>query len=329
MLPLEATTVRADWEQTMAAMSPLLIGSDDDVWAFADGVLEARGLGGRAVTHLAARGDDLIAAVPADGLYRLRAGQAERIWDGDARACAIGPDGTPYVGIEPAMIHRRDPGGIWRRCDAIDALPSRGDWTYPPPPHEPHVLAIDFSAGLLVAGIEVGGVIVSSDRGERWEERNAGLYVDVHSVRPDPSEADALYAVTGAGFYASRDAGRSWRERMAGVRNGYTIGLSVHPERAGALLIAAGARPPGREGRLYRSDDGGETWAEIRDPALPESFPRAPVPLLTAAGACIGTDEGRIFQAEEAAGRWRLVAELRSAINCMVVAGGSPSSVMH
>ena len=155
------------------------------------------------------------------------------------------------------------------------------------------------------------------------------MYVDVHSVRPDPSRPNTLYAVTGAGFYASTDAGRSWRAQMANVRNTYTVGLSVHPNRAGVLLVAAGDRPPGRNARLYRSDDGGATWAAIADRALPDPFPRAAVPLLTATGAWLGADDGRLFHAAETSEPWQPVAELPGAINCLAVAGESPSSVMH
>ena len=48
-----------------------------------------------------------------------------------------------------------------------------------------------------VAGVEVGGVLVSTDAGATWHEENKGLNVDVHSVRPDPFSS-ALFAVTGA-----------------------------------------------------------------------------------------------------------------------------------
>ena len=98
------------------------------------------------------------------------------MWEGDARSCAIGPDGALIAGVEPAMIYRSDDGGdTWRRLDPIDALPTRAEWTFPPPPHEPHVLSIDFlpeDPAALLAGVEVGGVILSPDRGETWVERN-------------------------------------------------------------------------------------------------------------------------------------------------------------
>lgn len=254
-----------------------------------------------------------------------------RMWEGDARSCAIGPDGAWYVGSEPAMIHRSDDRGAnWTRCDAIDSLPTRGEWTFPPPPHEPHVLSIDFlpdEPDTVLAGIEVGGVILSRDRGETWQECNDGVYVDVHSVRPDPSRPGRLVAVTGAGFHASEDGGQHWQKRMEGIADWYTVGLAVDPER-GDILVAAGNRPPGLNARLYHSADGGGAWQTVEDAALPEVSHRAPVPFFTAGFAWLGTDTGALLRSPDGLGGWEPVAELPAPVTCFASDGRS-SSVMH
>src|SRR5690242_4861793 len=122
----------------------LYIGTDDGVWRLADDAAEQIGLAGRAVSHVADRDGTVLAAVPRDGLYRVGDGE-RRLWEGDARACAVAPDGALYVGVEPAMVYRsRDGGESWERLDAIDALPTRSSWDFPPPPHQPHVRSIDF-----------------------------------------------------------------------------------------------------------------------------------------------------------------------------------------
>ena len=110
----------------------ILLGTLDGVWRADDDGCERLGLAGRWVNHLASRGEALLAAISGDGLYELAGGDGRLIWEGDARCCAIGPDGSYYVGSEPAMLHRRERGGdAWTRCDAIDALPTRGEWTFP------------------------------------------------------------------------------------------------------------------------------------------------------------------------------------------------------
>ncbi len=77
-----------------------------------------------------------------------------------------------------------DRGATWSRSSQIDQLPTRSTWYSPPPPHERHVRSIDFlpnDARSVLVGIEVGGVLLSHDRGETWAEMNHGVYVDIHS----------------------------------------------------------------------------------------------------------------------------------------------------
>lgn len=77
--------------------------------------------------------------------------------------------------------------------------------TFPGPPHVPHTLSIDFAPkpqtdgdataeDIVIAGIEVGGCLVSASDG-LWEPRHGDiipdtqrpqLCIDVHQVRPDP-----------------------------------------------------------------------------------------------------------------------------------------------
>ena len=187
----------------------IVVGTDDGVRAVQDDSAQHLGLAGKRVTHVAARRGVTVATVPHDGLYQVD-GDERQLWEGDARSCAVAPDGALYVGTEPAMIYRSDDGGdAWQRCSAIDDLPTRSAWTFPPPPHEPHVRSIDFlprDGDSVLAGIEVGGVILSRDRGETWREMNEGVYVDVHAVRrtsrgrrgcsPAPGQGSTLQRTT-------------------------------------------------------------------------------------------------------------------------------------
>ncbi len=86
--------------------------------------------------------------------------------------------------------------------------------TFPGPPHVPHTLSIDFAPNpkadtettaedVVIAGIEVGGCLVTSSDG-LWETRHGSivhgtqrpqLCTDVHQVRPDPFDPNR-YAVS-------------------------------------------------------------------------------------------------------------------------------------
>ncbi len=304
---------------------PIVVGTDEGMWVVRGNAADRTGLASKRVSHVATRGNVNLASVPRDGLYQVGTGGEPRVWDGDARSCAIGPDGTFYVGTEPAMIYRSGDGGeSWRRCSAIDDLPTRSDWTFPPPPHEPHVRSIDFLPGdrdSVLAGIEVGGVILSRDRGDTWQELNEGVYVDVHAVRPDLARPGRLFACTGAGFYASEEDGASWEARWEGAGRGYTVGLSINPLRSGELLVTSGEGPPGRDGRVMHSLDGGKTWERITNAGLPDAYPRVAVPLFAEGVAWLATDDGRIFRSQNPRGGWSQVLDLGVRINALAAEG--------
>lgn len=308
----------------------VVFGTDDGVWQLDNGAPEPLGLAGKTISHVANDSGTILAAAPRDGVYEVSDAGERRIWEGDARSCAIGPDGKLYVGIEPAMVFRSDDAGqTWTRLDKIDELPTREQWSFPPPPHQPHVRSIDFlpsAANSVLVGVEVGGVLLSDDYGDHWKELNNGVHVDVHTVRPDPSQAGRLIAVTGGGLYASEDNGESWQHITEGLGQGYAVGVHINPDRPGEVLVATGERPPGLNARVYHSLDGGHSWEQITDSTLPGNYDRVPVVLFTEGSAWIATDEGQVFRADDARGSWSLAYELPIAIHA-VSAGGSPSSI--
>eukprot|EP00887_Chlorella_sp_A99_P004693 scaffold4.g4693.t1 len=250
-------------------------------------------------------------------------------WEGDARSCAAAPppggSGPPLlaVGSEPADVHvSTDGGACWTGADGFAAMPSRGTWSFPPPPHQPHCLSIELlpapapeedPAGggggggewELVAGVEVGGVMRSGDGGASYSELNNGLHPDVHSCRVDPHDRSHWLAVTGRGLYATRNAGASWSEH-AGVWEGrYTVGLAWNPERRGEVMVTAGDRPPALGVHVYLSQDGGERFEDVTEAAFltkEAKGSRTPVPFFWRGQALLGADSA---------------------------AGQSPSSVMH
>ena len=307
-----------------------MFGTSDGVWQLDNGPAERIGLVGKKVVHVADRNGTVLAAVPRDGLYLISDAGERRIWEGDARACAVAVDRKLYLGIEPAMVFRSDDGGKgWERLNKIDELPTREKWYFPGPPHEPHVRSIDFlpnTESSVLIGVEVGGVLLSLDYGDNWKEMNNGVHVDVHTVRPDPSQPGHMIAATGGGLYVSENGGESWKLITEGLGQGYAVGLHINPERAGEVLVATGERPPGLNARVYHSLDGGQSWSQIVDSTVPERYGRVPVVLFADDSSWIATDEGKVFRAENARGRWSLAYELSTTIH-VASAGGSPCSV--
>jgi hypothetical protein len=196
-----------------------------------DGSTSPVGLLKQFVTHVAVRGEHLLAACPvfgpihekhygvrkedqqaAGGLWHINLAspsslKAKQVWRGDARSCNVGPGDVPklYVGTEPAdVLSSEDLGASWKGTDSFKALASRPQWTFPGPPHIPHTLSIELAElngkQLVIGGVEVGGLVVSEDEGSSWEELGVGqICPDVHRCRADPFDQSRWLAVCGGG----------------------------------------------------------------------------------------------------------------------------------
>jgi photosystem II stability/assembly factor-like uncharacterized protein len=202
--------------------------------------------------------------------------------DEDVWAAAAPPDSPNevFVGTSHARLFRsRDAGRSFAECKRFLEVPGRDKWTFPPPPHIPHVRSIVFdrsNPGTMYVGVEEGGVIRSRDRGESFEVLNRGLYCDVHTIAIDPADSRRLYATTGGGFYLSEDSGGSWRRVTQGFNRNYTIPILVDSEQTEVVYTAAAAGPPpmwmaggGADALIFRSSDRGNTFEPISDQAGP------------------------------------------------------------
>ncbi len=233
-----------------------------------------------------------------------------------------------YLGVSPAMLYRSDDGGVsWTACDSLREIPGYESWTFPPPPHIPHVRSIAADpavTGGVYIGVEEGGVFRSPNGGRTWLSLNEGLYWDVHTVTPAAGET--LYATTGNGFYRSDDRGDRWAHYAGGLDRGYTVAFAVSPANPALIFTAAAATPPpgwrnGANAALYRSVDGGEHWEQLRD-GLPDRFERM-------VGALVAADDrqvaaaagGTLFCSDDRGERWRVLADGLHAVQALLPLG--------
>lgn len=234
--------------------------------------------------------------------------------------------GRMYLGVSPALVYRSDDDGLsWTACDSLTRVPGYETWTFPPPPHIPHVRSIiadPGQAGAIYIGVEEGGVFRSPDGGETWQSLNEGLYWDVHTVAAAAGGRD-LFATTGAGFHKSADGGGHWEHVSAGIDRRYTVPLLASRAHPGVLYTAAAGGPPptwaqGVNAALYRSEDGGERW-QRQAAGLPERFDVMVGSLLEdGEGNVYAAAGGQVFRCEAGRDRWKLLAEgldsVRSAV---------------
>src|SRR5829696_2742305 len=171
---------------------------------------------------LSGSGTQCLAVDPADPdtLYAgLRAGGVRRSEDGGRSwvDCALpepgvfslavsAADGAVYAGTEPSRLFRSaDRGESWHELDALLELPSR-PWTshvrwIAPNPHD---------AELILVGIELGGLMRSSDGGATWQDHRPGAQRDVHSLAWHPHARDRAYEAGGGGTAWSADGSETW-----------------------------------------------------------------------------------------------------------------------
>jgi len=138
----------------------------------------------------------------------------------DVFSVAIRPaDGTLYAGTEPSRLFVLRDGAEWTELEALQNIPSRERWSFPPRPWTHHVrwIALDpHRPERLLVAIELGGVMLSDDGGESFSDHRPGAKRDAHSIAWHPLAEGRVYQAAGDGAAWSADGGRSWSALEAG-----------------------------------------------------------------------------------------------------------------
>ena len=137
-------------------------------------------------------------------------------------------DGAVYAGTEPSRLFRSDDRGErWRELETLLELPSRPTWSFPPRPWTSHVRWIAPSphdGDLLLVGIELGGLMRSSNGGESWQDHRPGAQRDVHSLAWHPQaprgRRGGLQHRRGRDLAAGRRGTRPALHMVGGSRSG-------------------------------------------------------------------------------------------------------------
>jgi photosystem II stability/assembly factor-like uncharacterized protein len=222
-------------------------------------------------------------------------------------------DGAVYAGTEPSRLFRSDDRGrTWRELDALLDLPSRPTWSFPPRPWTSHVRWIAPSphdADLLLVGIELGGLMRSTDRGESWQDHRPGAQPDVHSLAWHPRVPGRAYEAGGGGSAWSDDAGETWHAADDGRDRNYTWSVAVDPEDPERWYISASTGPfaAHRRGdpqaRIYQRRKG-EPWHALTG-GLPDPLPAMPYALVAAEGRLFaGLADGRLWESRDRGDTW-------------------------
>jgi photosystem II stability/assembly factor-like uncharacterized protein len=196
--------------------------------------------------------------------------------------------GIFYFGACAGGVWKTVDGGVYWRCisdgffgsAAIGALAVSGS--------DPDVLYAGTGETEIRLDVSYGdGVYKSTDAGRTWshlglrETRFIGR-IQIHPRDPDLVYVAALGDAFGAnekrGVFRSRDGGKTWSKVLYRNADSGAVDLSMDPHNPRMLFAAFwqarrnfwNISSGGPGSGLFRSTDGGETWAEIsRNPGLP------------------------------------------------------------
>jgi photosystem II stability/assembly factor-like uncharacterized protein len=299
-----------------------------------DGSVET-GLEGRGARCLAldpSDPDTLYVGTSDEGLFKSEDGG--RTWEQllgiehpRVTAVAVSPtNGAVYAGTEPSSLFvSRDGGASWRELEGMRNLPSAPTWSFPPRPWTSHVRAIALShadPNLVVAGIELGGILRSADGGETWQDQRPGAQPDCHSLYGHPGAPELLYEAGGGGFAQSTDFGESWEGADGGMDLHYVWGLAADAEDPSLVYASAASGPYQAHGRgssnatIYRRS-GNERWQPVLEglAAFPYALCQDPE---TPGTLYAGLGDGMILRGTNAGESWEEVTQVASGLQALL-----------
>jgi len=250
--------------------------------------------------------------------------------------------GKVYAGTKPAsLLASADGGASFERVEGLTDHPSRPNWnggaaglvlhTIVPHPESPQQMWVAISAA---------GVFATEDGGRTWDRRNRLSNAEAHAHHDHPAAprggetghcvhnmmrapggaGDLLYQQNHHGVFKSRDGGRSWEDVTEGLPSTFGFPIQVHPRDPQTLWTlplngdSAGRYPPGASAAVWKSSDGGASWAAKRD-GLPQANCFFTVLRqgmagdgAEPAGVYFGTNSGSVFASTDEGESWDEIA---------------------
>lgn len=235
------------------------------------------------------------------------------------------PDGVLYAGTQPARLFRStDNGDSWAEVESFANAPEAATWGIPldpPLPGRARAIVIDREDPTKIwVGVEVGGIMCSTNGGDTWTLARPGDNPDLHMMYAHPTNPAMLFASTGygredhiaeevegnAGVFRSDDHGCTWNYAWSGVTPRYSRPMCIEPREPFSLTVASAPTAfsnykdhGGAGAMLFRSTDHGASWRSLCDEAHSPSA--ANIHGLTpdpdqVGGVIVGTDTGEVWR---------------------------------
>ncbi len=277
MPPMTMTEVLIAMQDSVA-----LVKGKNETWKLHE--VNARGKEPRCIAIDPFRKERVYCGTFNDGLWRSSDGGLhwEPVGKGIAHnrvtAVAVSPiehfhDGVVWAGTEPsALFHSEDGGDTWVERNALQDIPSKPTWIYPPRPYTHRVRWIQpdpLHKNILFVAIERGGIMRSQDHGLSWEDHHPQAHVDGHTLAMHQKAPGRIYEAAGGneikvrpgfqfdwppiypdvemkagGFAESMDGGKTWERKDDGLDKGhYLWSIAVDPADPDTIVASASIGP--------------------------------------------------------------------------------------
>lgn len=170
--------------------------------------------------------------------------------------------------VEDVAVHPQDSSRIFLAAgNLFRSLNGGASFTNLPAVTSANTIAIAPDGGAIYVGCGFGdGIVKSTDGGDTWVSVNSGLPTFGNDITPilslaiDPGDDQTVWAGAqyGGGIIKSTDGGLNWQV-MGLTDDNFVFSIAVNPGDSNDILAGGGFW----EGALYRSTNGGLTWAAI------------------------------------------------------------------
>jgi photosystem II stability/assembly factor-like uncharacterized protein len=244
------------------------------------------------------------------------------------KSIAISPQDPQviFAGCKPVSLYvSHDDGETWKEHQALRR--ARKWWWFSPaepPDWRPYVMALTISPtdpDVIMAGIELGGVLRSQDGGRTWSKHRRGAERDCHSLKFHPNNGNWVYQGGGGGPAFSQDGGLTWKKAKDGLGTKYGWMVAADHERPEVWYFSASNlpklwrgefEPPAHKdgqanAHIYRSV-GGASWEQLSG-GLPEPLDYMAYALISDPNApghlYAGLANGDIWHTENYGDAWK------------------------
>jgi photosystem II stability/assembly factor-like uncharacterized protein len=166
-----------------------------------------------------------------------------------------GGTGRPVVlaATNTGLYRSYDPATGWQKLPYGSSLDPRTSCVSANPQHPETILV----------GTASSGVLISQDSGKSWQ-RVSGIPTEapVNTIARDEREPN-IYVGTKQSFYLSRDGGVSWSRRGGNLPFGDFTSILINPRNSDEVFVGNAYQTGEIGGGVYRSINGGQTWARI------------------------------------------------------------------